>query len=274
MSLPNAVVRIVTAVVAIPLVVGSVYLGGWPYLVVVMGAALVAQHELYAILRKMDVRAWSAAGLTIGAVVGLRFEYPPAVSLAVALTVVLVLIVLVSGRFETPWKTLSATLAGVFYPTILLAYLIDLRAGAAAAMSETEAVWITLFVLALVWVSDTAAYYVGRGLGRRPLARGISPNKTWEGSIGGAAGALVAALLLWKLGLVSIRWYDHLALGLICGTVGQVGDLAESRLKRLAGVKDSGAILPGHGGILDRLDAMIIAVPLAYLYLAEIARVL
>ncbi|MDX1741775.1 MAG: CDP-archaeol synthase, partial [Rhodothermales bacterium] len=147
------------------------------------------------------------------------------------------------------------------------------RAGADAVLGSGEAFWLTITVFALVWASDTTAYYVGKAIGRHPLAPSISPKKTWEGSIGGAIGSVVVALILWKMDLVSLRWFDFVVLGLICGSLAQLGDLAESRLKRVAGVKDSGTILPGHGGLLDRLDAMIVAVPLAYMYLAFVAGV-
>ncbi len=273
MSLPNGITRVATAVVAIPLVVYATYAGGWLFLALVLTGGLLAQHELYGLLGRLGVRTLPVAGLAIGAVVGLRTELPQAVPLAVGMSVVLAVGILLSSKFENPWQSFSSTLTAVFYPTALLTYLVDLRVEAVAALGENSAFWLTLSVFVLVWASDTVAYYVGRSVGRTPLAPEISPKKTWEGAVGGAVGAVIVALGLWKLSLVSVGWIDCVALGLICGTVGQLGDLAESRIKRAAGVKDSGTILPGHGGLLDRLDAMIIAVPVAYLYLAYVARV-
>jgi phosphatidate cytidylyltransferase len=123
---------------------------------------------------------------------------------------------------------------------------------------------LLLFTLVLVWVGDTAAYFVGRGIGRWKMAPEISPNKTWEGAVANFVGALLVAVVFryWiKLPLV-----DLLALAAIGSVAGQIGDLFESAWKRSAGVKDSGTILPGHGGMLDRIDALILAAPAVWYY--------
>jgi phosphatidate cytidylyltransferase len=121
-----------------------------------------------------------------------------------------------------------------------------------------------LLVLILVWIADTAAYFVGRAWGRRKLAPAISPAKTWEGAAGGLIGALAYAIIggFWIQG---IAWAPFLAAAALLGMVSIVGDLFESAAKRQAGVKDSGRLLPGHGGILDRIDSATAALPLAAL---------
>jgi len=125
--------------------------------------------------------------------------------------------------------------------------------------------WVFL-LLASVWLSDSGAYYTGRAFGRRKLAPTVSPNKTWEGSIGGAIAALVGAVgwSFWQYGTI-----EPLLLGwvLVVAIAGQIGDLFESKLKRGAGVKDSGNLLPGHGGMLDRIDGILFAAPLMALAL-------
>jgi phosphatidate cytidylyltransferase len=129
--------------------------------------------------------------------------------------------------------------------------------------------WLMFFVAFCVWATDTFAYLVGRSLGRRKLAPTLSPGKTVEGSLGGLLGAMLA-------GAVFAHWihlsFPHgLVVGAIAGTVGQMGDLFESALKREIGLKDFGNLLPGHGGILDRFDSLLFVTPLAYLYLRFLA---
>jgi phosphatidate cytidylyltransferase len=121
-----------------------------------------------------------------------------------------------------------------------------------------------LFVLVIIWASDTVAYFVGRAVGRHPMAPKLSPNKTWEGAIAGFAGSIAVtfAFANW----LTVPFTLLLGAAAIGNIAGQVGDLLESGYKRSAGVKDSGALLPGHGGILDRIDALILAIPVVWYY--------
>ncbi len=118
----------------------------------------------------------------------------------------------------------------------------------------------------MVWTSDTAAYYIGTTFGRRPLAPRVSPKKTVEGAVGGVMGALLAAFVasVWFYRRLSVL--DCVVLGLALGTIGLLGDLVESMLKRGAGMKDSASLVPGHGGILDRVDSLLYAGPVLYYY--------
>lgn len=124
--------------------------------------------------------------------------------------------------------------------------------------------WVLVLLLAIVWLGDTGAYYVGKTWGRRKLAPRISPNKTWEGSLAGLlAGVLgAAAWSYWRLGSIEA---SILVLAVVVSIAAQIGDLVESLLKRGAGIKDSGNVLPGHGGVLDRLDALLFAAPVMWL---------
>jgi phosphatidate cytidylyltransferase len=124
---------------------------------------------------------------------------------------------------------------------------------------------LLLFALVLTWVGDTGAYFVGRAIGKHPLAPHISPKKTWEGSIAGMLGSLLVAYVFryW----ITIPLPHLLAMAALGNIAGQMGDLLESACKRSAGVKDSGGLLPGHGGILDRIDALILCIPVIWYYL-------
>lgn len=137
---------------------------------------------------------------------------------------------------------------------------------AALAMTWLDAQRL-LVVLVLVWVADSAAYFVGRAWGRHKLAPAISPGKTWEGAAGGVAGALVYAIIC-KRFFDDVGWAAYLAAAALLALLSIVGDLFESAAKRRAGVKDSGALLPGHGGILDRIDSATAVLPLAALLMA------
>jgi len=123
---------------------------------------------------------------------------------------------------------------------------------------------LLLFALIIVWVSDTAAYFAGRAIGKRPFAPKLSPNKTWEGAIAGFLASLVVALVF--MPWVNVPLIHLLTMAALGNVAGQVGDLLESGYKRSAGIKDSGTLLPGHGGVLDRIDALILAIPVVWYY--------
>jgi phosphatidate cytidylyltransferase len=126
--------------------------------------------------------------------------------------------------------------------------------------------YLLLFVLVITWVGDSAAYFVGRAIGKHPFAAHLSPKKTWEGALASFLSALVVALLAKYLGKVNIETTHLIGMAAVGNVAGQMGDLLESAYKRSAGVKDSGALLPGHGGVLDRIDALILAIPVVWYY--------
>ena len=136
---------------------------------------------------------------------------------------------------------------------------------AALALALLEPAEI-LAVLVLVWIADTAAYFVGRSLGRRKLAPSISPGKTWEGAAGGVGGALIYAVLLGAFW--GRAWWAYLGIAVLLAVLSIIGDLFESAAKRQAGVKDSGTLLPGHGGIMDRIDSASATLPVCALLLS------
>ncbi len=171
---------------------------------------------------------------------------------ALALTVAaLMLSMIFGGPIESAFGKASITLGGILYCSVTLGFLVWLP----------RDFIITLF--GIVWVGDSAAYYGGRATGRHPLAPRISPKKTIEGGIAGLIGSIMAGVLI-GVWLLEEPWLRLAVISMITAIAGQLGDLAESVLKRSSGVKDSSSILPGHGGILDRLDSIFFAAPVFY----------
>jgi len=149
---------------------------------------------------------------------------------------------------------------------------IGLGMAALAALREEGFAWVFM-ALVLTWANDTLAYFTGRLMGKHKMLPSVSPGKTWEGFAGGMLGSMVAAAIMkfWVLG--GVGWWACLALGVAAGIVGPLGDLSESALKRSFGKKDSGRLLPGHGGILDRVDALLLVAPVVWLHVALFPRV-
>ncbi|MFQ5571959.1 MAG: phosphatidate cytidylyltransferase, partial [Rhodothermales bacterium] len=227
----NALLRILTAVIGAPLLLGLAYLGGWYFGLLVLVVSLTAQAEMYGLMEKASIQPLKIAGLVIGAMLALRGLVPYATPLALA-GLVGVLAWSPFSKADNPLTSLGGTVLGVFYPTALLSFLTDLRLGTGLETGDLEAFYLTLTLFLLVWATDTLAYYSGKAMGKHPLAPTVSPKKTWEGSIGGAIGAVLVAVLL-KFTLLSfLAWPHVVALALICGIVIQVGDLVESRFKR------------------------------------------
>ncbi len=245
----------------------TAYTGGWVFGLFLLAVSFLAQLELYQMMRAGGVRPHRVAGLSAGALLLLAPLLPGAYAGALLLLTGYIALSAFTDVERQSLFAVACTLFGAVYPTALLGFLLHIRVTEGALQAETDAMLLTLYTLALVWSTDTLAYYTGRLVGSHPLAPSISPKKTWEGAAGGAVGAVITGLAIKGILLPFLDWGDAIAISLICSVAGQVGDLAESRFKRTVGVKDSGRLLPGHGGMLDRLDALTLAAPLVYLYL-------
>lgn len=161
------------------------------------------------------------------------------------------------------WKDPLLALFGVLYVGIPLSTVVSVR-------SLPSGAFLVLFLAVVTWASDSAAYYAGTLWGKHPLMPSISPKKSYEGLLGGLIGAIAAALLAQLWFVSTFSWTDAVALGILLTLTGLVGDLFESAIKRRAGVKDSGGILPGHGGMLDRIDSLLFTAPTFYYYVVYV----
>ena len=269
--------RILTAVIALPILIASI-LVPWlqPLFVTIAAAALVfGLYEFYVLARKKDMKPDVGAGFLGGAALFTIFYFATPDPLQQRLdvqTIVLVLIVLTIGTliasmlrgapFEKMIAASGATILGVLYVVLLGGHLVALRTGFAQKLS---AHLLSFFFLVLMG-ADTGAYYVGRAIGKHKLAPTISPGKTWEGVVGGLAAALALATAahFWFFKELPLKW--ALPLAGVMAILGILGDLTESALKRGAGAKDAAKILPGHGGALDRLDSLLFNAPLVYYF--------
>jgi phosphatidate cytidylyltransferase len=246
--------RILTAAVAIPLVlIITIYAPNWLFAAVVGLAAAAAAEEFLSLGQKKGIGRPQRWFLIAPILVPIFFLYGSdwIIGSVVVSALLLMTAAVFAGSIEQAMGTVAVGVSSVVYCALTLGFLI---------LIPRE--WI-LVLFAIIWVGDTAAYYGGRALGRHLLAPQVSPKKTVEGAVTGLAGSVIA-------GAVGGAWVLHepltnvIVIAAVTAIAGQIGDLAESVLKRSAGVKDSSSILPGHGGILDRLDSLLFATPIFY----------
>ncbi|MEQ9399841.1 MAG: phosphatidate cytidylyltransferase [Longimicrobiales bacterium] len=285
--------RLAVAVVGIPVVVGLLYLGGWPLTLPVAVLAALGAREVFALASARGTRAFPFLGMAGAAAVvvaaGWGGTYPvaaPALLAVVAGVAGLAFGRALASRTATdgPLGAVAVTVTGVVYVGLPLAavpllHALPAHAGwGGAAPSPWMGTMAVALPLAATWVGDSAAYFAGSAWGRNgpKLAPAISPNKSWVGAVAGLVGAGAAGAVWFVVagpflpdaplrGFVGV-----VATGALLGAGAQAGDLAESLLKREAGVKDSGTLFPGHGGALDRLDALVVSLPLAYVILSAL----
>lgn len=264
----NLTQRAITAAIGIPIVVVLAYLGDWYFVGLVAFVVFVAQNEFYALRNELMTKRHHAIGLLLGVMmVVMQFNVPVMLDIGILILTGL----LMYDTFDTDnnrvWDQLAWMAAGLVYPALIFSYFVPLREAWSATLTDVQHFSIPVTLLVMVWCIDTFAYAFGKTMGKRPLAPSISPKKTWEGAMGGFFGALVAMVMMKLTMLEFLSWFDILMCTILGGIGGQVGDLVQSRLKRIVGVKDSGRFMPGHGGILDRIDGLILVVPLYYVYL-------
>jgi phosphatidate cytidylyltransferase len=283
--------RVAVVVVGIPLVLAALYMGRWWFGVVLAGVAMIATAELFGLVDARGGRPYRVIGMAAsGAIVLLATAEPTpagAGAYILAVLVALVLITLTASAWlrwpaGEPQDAVAVTLLGAVYVGGTLSFAVFLRnlpatfAPAVDASSWSEMRFV-LLPLVSVWVGDSAAFFAGHAWGRRKLFPEVSPGKTVVGGVAGligstVAGMVVAVLTLSSLPGAGVSLSTGALVGAVIGVAAPLGDAAESVLKREAGVKDSGSLLPGHGGVLDRIDSLLFAFPVTYGVLALLGR--
>ena len=258
--------RVYSALVLLPLLyVLTRHLPPAAFFVLVMAAVLLAQWEFLGLFfEKRHLPSHALVGFAGTGLLLIAMQWPAVIDFSLALSITLLgLLCYQVGFAPAAPRHLSMfiLLFGILYIGFTLGHFLRLR-------NQQDGALLVFFVLLVTWAGDAAAYYVGKTWGARPLAPRLSPNKTVEGFLGGLVVAPLIAWIahLWFLPIVTP--VDCLILGILFTVLGLLGDLSESALKRQAGVKDSGALIPGHGGMLDRVDSLLLNAPVFYYYMA------
>jgi len=259
--------RLLTIIICVPVIFLCTYYGGWSFFVFVTVLALLSLNEFYTLMNK---KGYSPSYL-VGNSVTIFFtwfitytvRHPHWEPYATGILTTAIIITFSAGIFlkkaQDSTVNASVTLLGILYIGWLFSYLILIR--------EMTAHGAYLFFLMIaIWACDTTAYIVGTKIGRVKLSPYISPHKTVEGAISGFIVSVIAATVFGKM--INMNITHSVILGIIIGIVGQISDLVESLIKRDAGVKDSSTAVPGHGGVLDRMDSFILTAPIMYYYLS------
>jgi phosphatidate cytidylyltransferase len=277
-GLSNLAQRIVFSLLAIPVVLGAVWFGDWALAAILAMASALAAWEFFRIAQALGTRPMARLGIAVAALLPLavhaRYLGLPVnrfVSITGAAILVLVLFaaaIFIRGVQRRPLEAAALTLFGIAYTGAMLSFAYALRYHQYAVERMAGFALLGL-TLVLVWISDTAGFAVGRAIGKRKLIPTVSPGKTVAGAVG---AVIICALASWALVRVALIPRAQLGLrpehailfGIAISVATQLGDLAESLIKREAGVKDSSHIIPGHGGVLDRIDGMLFALPVGY----------
>jgi phosphatidate cytidylyltransferase len=240
------------------------------FVLLAAAAMVLGLWEFYLLAKRLQLKPDPAAGYIAGAaLVTISLNNDPAISILlvqfviIALTMgTLIATTLRGAPFDKMIASTGATILGVLYVALLGSHLISMRVG----FNPTLSAHLLSFFFLVLMGADAGAYYTGRAFGKHKLAPSISPGKTWEGAVGGIAAALAMATLahFWFFRELPLKF--GLPLAAVMTVVGIFGDLAESALKRGAGAKDAANILPGHGGLLDRLDSLLFNAPLIYYF--------
>jgi phosphatidate cytidylyltransferase len=263
--------RVITAAIGVPLIILAIWFGDPWISIFIAAAALAGTYEFYRMANFDRREPLLYLGLlwTLALVLSPHYQnsnhLPVAITAAILVSLICLLLRPSRGRAFNQW---AWTIAGALYIGWMLSYWLELR-----GLGDGRN-WVYLAMLT-TFANDTGAYFIGRARGTHKMAPAISPAKTWEGAIGGLVGAVAgAAVIATVLKLISadlgapfaFRYWQIIVLGLLVGLSAQLGDLVESLLKRQMGVKESGSLLPGHGGVLDRFDSLIFVGAVVYYY--------
>ena len=276
MPLPNLAKRVLFAVVAIPVVIAAVWFGGDALALLLAVASALAAWELTRLARAAGYTPFSGAAIAMAGLLPIAVRgyvigafAPPLLALGFMVLLALVAAMLFRrAPDQHPLGAAAITFFAVLYTGGTLSFAYGLRYHM-YTISAAAGTALLVFPLVITWVTDTAAFFAGRAFGRRKLMPTVSPQKTVEGALGGLIAAMLVAwgYMLWVLvpaASLAMRPVVAVLVGAAISIAAQIGDLAESLLKREAGMKDSSQLIPGHGGVLDRLDSLFFAIPAAF----------
>lgn len=268
----NLAVRVASAVVLFPVAIWFTFRGGLPFAVLAGAAAALAAAELVLMFGKR-MGAGEAFGVAVAGAIPLMAAYGESgdllpgwsgLALAAATVALLSIFLFRKGPLEAIPRAVAVVVLSWLYCGLLVASLVGLRL-------RFGVEWVIVAFVA-TWANDTFAYFAGHAFGRHKLYERISPKKTWEGFAGGAAGSVLGTVAVAAFLLPDVSALAAAVVGAGAAVLGPLGDLAESMVKRAAGVKDSGRIIPGHGGLLDRIDALLFVAPWIYVCAGWLAR--
>ncbi len=266
----NLLQRVLVAIVGGPAILYTIYAGGILFFAFVLGLVLISIYEMNLFAKKGDIKILPVV-IAFFALFCLSDFYKTGgeyfLYIFLSFSIVVFLFATFSFEFknigDTAYQFLTFIYAAVFPGTLILIREHSVN----TTLNYTGCGLIIIALFLTVWFVDTFAYFAGKSMGKHSFFAKISPKKTWEGAVGGFIGGAVAAFAFRYFFAESIPLLHTGAIVIICGTLGQLGDLVESRLKRMVGIKDSSNILPGHGGILDRFDGLIFVAPVIYMIL-------
>ncbi len=254
--------RVISAIVGIPFLIVIFWFGDPLFTLLIALGAVWGCLEFYRMIFPDKGRGFTYLGLLWSALFvlspHLHTTYSTPLLITSAIVILLIWFLIVSPK-DTAFSNWTWTMVGILYTGWLLSYWVELR-------DLTDGKYWALLAIFTTFACDTSAFFIGRTWGKHRLAPRISPGKTWEGAVGGALGAITSCLIFKVIFPLPINYWGVILLGFIIGLFAQLGDLVESILKRSAGVKDSGKTIPGHGGILDRIDSLIFTGVIVYYY--------
>ncbi|HDP68705.1 MAG TPA: phosphatidate cytidylyltransferase [Candidatus Marinimicrobia bacterium] len=270
-GLKNFASRLIVILLGIPAILLLIWTGGIPFATFIGLISLLALIEFYSLMIQKGFQPWIPGGLAAGlAWIVVSYLSPDLLFPLIMLILLMFLGIMLFKTVANATANTAVTMLGFFYIPLMLSILIILRESPRQFGGEyREGSQLVMIIFAVIWICDSLAFIFGKWLGRRKIAPHISPGKTWVGCIAGLAGAILMALVIYYLNWKPdyLRLCDLLAIAVIVGIFGQSGDFIESVIKRDVGVKDSGTLLLGHGGVLDRFDSFLIAPAFVYLYI-------
>jgi phosphatidate cytidylyltransferase len=274
MPLSNHALRIIVAVITIPVIIAAAYFGEFYFLFFVVAITSISYYEFCTMAKNKNISANKTFGL-IGIVFLLINYYRTFIdiySFLLLFSVILFLIELFRNR-GSAILNIGATLLGVFYLGLFGSSIIGIREFYPNIGSLYQrGGFLMISIFAAIWLCDSAAFWAGSKLGKHKLFPRVSPNKSWEGSIFGFLFSIIVLILAKILILDFMSFTEAAIIGIIIGIFGQLGDLIESLIKRDNGVKDSSGLIPGHGGMFDRFDSLFYTSPVILLYLTYLSR--